>query len=317
MKIGMLFPGYGSQFVGMGKELYDNSRVMQEYFEEASNCLDINFVKLCFASSDAELSRMENAYPALFLIGTSLWAHLKQEGIVPTLVAGYNTGELAAIHAAGGINFPDGLYLLAKYSAFYQEFLSTISVAGLYIDGLSADQLQELSTKVTTKDLSVSIAAYDGSRKHTVMGHTDAIEKIREEIQEYMKDVKVYDAPVEVGLHSELMDPVALNFKLYLEKVDFIDLGLPLLTNAGAKIVTQGDRVKAAFVKQIHSPILWTQCIEHLDECDLILTIGPGQRLLEELRAHYPEKKSIAINTLADIKEVKEIVGIHHEQTEE
>ena len=72
MKVGMLFPGYGSQFVGMGKELYDDSRIIQEYFEEAANCLNINFVKLCFAASDAELARMENAYPALFLLSSRI-----------------------------------------------------------------------------------------------------------------------------------------------------------------------------------------------------------------------------------------------------
>src|SRR3990170_7365662 len=81
MKIGMLFSGYGGQYVGMGKDLYDNSRVMQELFEEASNCLGINFVKLSFASSDAELSSLENAYVAIFLIEVSLYALLNESGV--------------------------------------------------------------------------------------------------------------------------------------------------------------------------------------------------------------------------------------------
>jgi [acyl-carrier-protein] S-malonyltransferase len=74
MKVAMLFPGYSSQFVGMGKELYDEYRVVQEFFEEASNCLNLNFVKLCFASSDAELSKVHKAYPAMFLVSTSIAA---------------------------------------------------------------------------------------------------------------------------------------------------------------------------------------------------------------------------------------------------
>src|SRR5206468_1601039 len=108
---------YGSQFVGMGKDLYDQSRIMQEYFEEASNCLNINFVKLCFASSDAELARAEHAYPALFLVSCALHALIKEQGVQANIVAGYNQGEFSAVYAAGGINFPDGLYLLSKYAS--------------------------------------------------------------------------------------------------------------------------------------------------------------------------------------------------------
>src|SRR5438045_2310441 len=161
MKIGILFPGYGSQFVGMGKELYDESRIMQEYFEEAANCLNVNFVKLCFASSDAELAKMENAYPATFLVSCAIYALLKEEGILlhhggvnpellrregqvtADIVAGYNLGEYAALHAAGGISFPDGLYLLNKYAHFYEQALPALDVGILQITGISTRTLEK------------------------------------------------------------------------------------------------------------------------------------------------------------------------------
>jgi len=108
MKIALLFPGYGSQFVGMGKELYNDYRIVQEYFEEASNCINTNFVKLCFASSDAELSKITNAYTSLFLVGSSIYALLKELEIEPDMVAGYNNGEFAAMFAGGCFSFPDG-----------------------------------------------------------------------------------------------------------------------------------------------------------------------------------------------------------------
>src|SRR3989304_305540 len=104
MKIGLLFSGYGGQDVGMGKDLYDNSRVMQELFEEASNCLGINFVKLCFASSDAELSSLENAYVAIFLIEVSLYALLNESGVSADLFAGHDIGEFAALFSAGSLS---------------------------------------------------------------------------------------------------------------------------------------------------------------------------------------------------------------------
>src|SRR3984957_20471227 len=110
MKIAFLFPGYGSQFVGMGKELYDESRIIQEYFEEASNCLNINFVKLCFASSDAELGKVTNAYGSLFLTRSAIAALLNEQRTVPDVVAWHALGELSAICSMHGISLPDGLY---------------------------------------------------------------------------------------------------------------------------------------------------------------------------------------------------------------
>ena len=119
MKIGMFFPDYGSQYVGMGKDLYDESRLMQEYFEEAYNCLSINFVKLCFASSDAELSALEHAYVSIFLTSVSLAALVKEEGIPYFCGGGHGIGELSAICIIDGISLPDGLYFLQKYALFY------------------------------------------------------------------------------------------------------------------------------------------------------------------------------------------------------
>src|SRR3990170_5846802 len=142
MKIALLFPGYGSQFVGMGKELYDEYRIVQEYFEEASNCLNTNFVKLCFASSDVELGKMGNAYTSLFLVGSATYAVLKEHGIEPDVVAGYNNGESAALFAAGCFSLPDGLYLLNKFCSFYQEIVDEMEVDVLHVTGIATAQLE-------------------------------------------------------------------------------------------------------------------------------------------------------------------------------
>jgi [acyl-carrier-protein] S-malonyltransferase len=304
MKIGMLFPGYGSQFVGMGKELYDDSRIMQEYFEEASNCLNMNFVKLCFASSDAELALMEHAFPALFLVSSSIAALLKQEGIEPAVVVGYNTGEYAAIHAGGGINFPDGLYLLSKYQTWYQELLQNLDVAGIHVKGIASKALQEICAAESSDNETVSIAVYDDHDKQSIMGTTRAVDRVQEKIYE-KEGVHVDDAGLEIGLHSSLMDPVALNFKLHLEKVDFKPLTASLITNADAKVVTHPDFVKSALIKQIHSPVMWYQSLEQCGDCDLIIQVGPGSHLSAQAQTYFPEKKCISIQKKSDIDELK------------
>lgn len=307
MKIGMLFPGYGSQFVGMGKDLYDESRIMQEYFEEAANCLDINFVKLCFASSDVELAQMENAFPSIFLISTSLHAILKEQGIHPTVVAGYNTGEYAAVYAAGGFSLPDGLYLLEKYHEYYRALLNDLDVAGVQIIGVPTDEVKALCQEAARGDQYVSIAFYDSALQHTIMGHTKAIDTIRRKLIDN-KGVDLDDVPLEVGLHSMLMDPVAANIKIYQEKVDFKLLTCPLITNADARMMTEGDLVKSALVKQIHSPVLWHNIVEQLSDCDVVIEVGPGTYLSNTVQKHYPEKKCMSFNKMSDLEEIKKII---------
>lgn len=313
MKICILFPGYGSQFVGMGKDLYDQSRTMQEYFEEASNCLTINFVKLCFASSDAELARSEHAYPALFLISTSLHALIKERGIQAQCVAGYNQGEYAAIYAADGFSFPDGLYLLSKYAALYQEQLEGRDVVGIQIVGLDTEQVTELCSKVTQKKEFANIALYNTDTDTTVFGSSTAIRQMREEIEKQAL-AKIIDVDAAVGLHSSDMDPMAASVKMYAEKVDFKDLTIPLITNADAKEVKYSDQVKSALIKQLHTPVLWAQTMQELAGYDAILAMGPGTQLQQWIQAVYPDKICMTINTQADIDAAAEKLETQPEQ---
>lgn len=307
MKIGVLFPGYSSQYIGMAKELYDDSRIVQEYFEEASNCLNINFVKLCFASSDTELSRIDNAYTAVFLVSSALYAFLKERGVKPFLVAGYNQGEFAALHAAGGITFPDGLYLLSKYALLYSELLGNLDVNGLRVTGIEFEKLQDLCKKVSRADRAASIALYNLPREHIVMGHLETIERVREHLIEY-PDVEMYDADVELGLHSLSMEPVATSLKSYCEKVDFHDTTVPLVTNAFASLVTQSADIKGALMKQIESMVCWYGSLLHLANCDLLLEVGPGTALTEMAKKIYPEKRCVSFNTKDDYKQLEELL---------
>ncbi|MFI5333359.1 MAG: ACP S-malonyltransferase [Candidatus Babeliales bacterium] len=315
MKIGVLFPGYGSQFVGMAKELYDESRIMQEYFEEAASCLDKNFVKLCFASSDSELARIENAYPALFLVTSGIAAVLKDQGITIDAVAGYNLGEYGAIHAASGLSLPDGLYLLAKYASFYETLLSTVSVAGLRLDGVDLLQAQELCAQASNQDARVYVGAHETANTQLVFGDEDAIERVRTLVQEF-PDIHVDTAAIEMGLHSMLMDPVVANLKMYLEKVDFRDLSIPLYTNADAKLVTQGSELKTAVIKQVHVPVLWAEICAQYAAYDLIIIGGPGGKLPQMISALYPEKTCITVTKQADIDTIKALIAEKTDKTE-
>ena len=309
MKIAMLFPGYGSQYVGMAKELYDESRTVQEYFEEAGNCLPINFVKLCFASSDSDLSRMENAYPGTFLVSCAIHALLKEEGIKADIVAGYNLGEYAALYAAGAFTFPDGLYLLSKYASIYQEELASMDVGVIRVQGVATQPLESMCKKASENDEHASIALYTSNTDHIVTGNTDAVAVVRGQASADI-DVIIEEIPVDIGLHSPLMQTVADRLTPYLEKVDFNVLAMPLVCSADVCHVATGEQVRARVIEHIYTPVKWTKVMDSLSDYDVLIEIGPGTMLSTLAKAQYPDKIVMSINKRSDITDLKKILEV-------
>lgn len=312
MKIALLFPGYGSQFVGMGKELYDEYRIVQEYFEEASHVLNNNFVKLCFASSDAELSRMINAYTSLFLVGAATYAVLKEHGIEPDVVAGYNNGETTALFAAGCFSLPDGLYLLNKFCSFYQEAVEGMDVDSLAVTGVPTVQLEKVCKQVSNEQGEAFIVLYNSPTEHIVVGHRDQLAQVQEIVDGLGSTEYV---GVEIGLHSSLMNGVVDLFKSYLEKVDFKDLKIPLISCIDGNIITMGSDVKERFIRHINSSLEWLRVMRMLADYDCILVAAPGDDLCEMVQKQYPEKVVMSIAKKADIDTLKEMILIEPEKT--
>jgi [acyl-carrier-protein] S-malonyltransferase len=307
MKIGIIFPGYGSQYIGMGKELYDQYRIVQEYFEEASNCLDINFIKLCFATSEAELKEIDNAYLSIFLISSAIYALLKEEaGIIPDLVAGYGVGEYSAIHAAGGLSFPDGLYFIKKYVSFYKEALKNLNASIVKITGIKSKDLEAICEEVTNKKDFAQISSYNTDTESLVVGTPGAIAKLSEIVKKQKGKIK--QLSIEYGVHSKLVENVIENLKTYLPKIDFKDLQIPLVKSTDARIVFKGEAVKNGILNQAMSPILWNKVMKSFVDFDLIIEIGPGTMLSEMFKEKYPEKNILSLENQKDLDAIKELI---------
>ncbi|KKP35537.1 MAG: Malonyl CoA-acyl carrier protein transacylase [candidate division TM6 bacterium GW2011_GWF2_32_72] len=304
MKIGILFPGYGSQHLGMAKNLYDEYRIIQEYFEEATNCLDINFVKLCFSSSEPELSQIKNAHASIFLISASIAALLKEEGVKATFVAGSGSGGMAATFASGGISFPDGLYILNKYCTFYEEFLKNNDVSAILISKISEAELKDMCNNCSKDGLLATISFYISDNQFVVAGNTEAVDCVRRLCQDSGRKVSHY--PIESGLHNELMADVVKQARVYLEKIDFKDVEVPVISDVNGNEVTDKNIFTDGFGIQILSPIRWDFVLDKMEDMDLIIQVGPGTELADGAKIRFPRKKIIAINEPQDVNELLE-----------
>ena len=313
MEVVFLFPGYGSQFVGMGKELYDDYRIVQEYFEEASQCLNINFVKLCFASSEAELKKIGNAYPALFLMSSAIYALFKDEEVYPSVLIGNNIGDYAAIAAAGGMSLPDGLYLLSKYVHLYQDYVDTHKVSLLRIEKTDFELAKYLCSLIGTEQ-QIAVAISRGDEEQVVSGDNESIDELKKILDD--KDIAYADEDYGYELHSVLAQSLVDTFSPYLNKVDFKDLSLHVLRSSDAKQIKTKQEIAQTIIERIVQPVRLDLIYQKIANAKLIVHFGLEDRQTNTLTRLYPDIPLMLVTQRSDIMEVKKIMQmqIHTEK---
>lgn len=310
LKIGMIFPGQGSQFVGMCKEFYDTERIVQEIFDDASGALKTNFIKLCFASSDKALKETIVTQTAIFIVSAGIYSLLREKyGIVPDLVAGHSLGEYSAVYAAGGMNFFDTLYLLNKRGEFMKAAIENQNGSMLAVMNLSHEKLLEICSQYddpSSNDQVAELAVFNSPSQTVVSGTLPELESIKKDVE--MMRGKAIFIPVPGAFHSRLMRQAEMNFAHYLLKVDFAPLEIPLVNNIMAQEVRSSESVKLSIVKQTSSHIYWWNSMEHFKNLDLIIEVGPNDKFSKMLKREWPDKEIVSVNNQSDIEQLVKLI---------
>lgn len=300
MKIAVLFPGYGSQYVGMGKDFYKDFNSVRSLFKEASDYLDIDVAHVCFSAPLPELNKIDKAYLSIFVLGCSFFRVLKDIGIDPCVVAGYDTGQYAAVYAAGGFSFIGGLYLVRNYSECYLQLLQAGSYDIIKVNGFTTTKLSQFLGQ------RIAIAANQSRTQHLVSGTREGIDDLRQKLMRASK-VTMYEEGIGLGLNSHLMDPVVEQFKPYLKRIEFVDLSIPLLSNVNAAHITRGVQMKRELIKVANKRLRWDKVVDKLNDVDCIIGVGAQTNILDLAARKFPDKHIIPMNNIDDLQKIKKL----------
>ena len=302
--IAFLFPGQGSQYVGMGKELFENFSLAKQVFEEADDALRFSISKLCFQGPEETLKLTENTQPAILTTSMACLRVLQNEkGFTPQLTAGHSLGEYSSLVASGALAFSDAVRVVRLRGRFMQEAVPVGEGAMAAILGMERDEVERLCEEAAGGDV-LAPANYNSPGQIVISGHTKAVERAVQAVKQ--KGKKAVLLPVSVPFHSALMKGAGDRLAKELEPISVGDLKIPVVTNVEAEINADKERVKPLLVAQVSSPVRWEESMRRVvhEGIERALEIGPG-KVLSGLMKRIDSKIETA--TIEDIQTLKRI----------
>ena len=274
-----VFPGQGAQFVGMGKDLYDNNPLAKELFEKANDILGYRITDIMFAGTDDELKQTKVTQPAVFLHSV-ISALCMGEAFEPKMVAGHSLGEFSALVAAGALSFEDGLKLVYARAMAMQKACEKAPSTMAAIVGLPDEKVEEICAEVNTADSVVVPANYNCPGQLVISGNVEAVNAACEKLKAAGAKRAL---PLKVGgaFHSPLMQPAKDELQAAIEATGFAAPRCPVYQNVDGKPHTDAMEIKANLIAQLTSSVRWTSCVQNMiaDGADDFTECGPGKAL--------------------------------------
>ena len=303
MAVAVVFPGQGSQYLGMGKEFYQEFDVVREVFDRASQRLGFDMARLCFESSEEELTLTENTQPSILTVSYAIYLAIKEMLPEVSFFAGHSLGEYTACVAAGILSFEDAVYAVKNRGRFMQEAVPVGKGAMAAILGLSGDVVEEVCSKVEGV---VQPANYNSPEQIVIAGEKEAVERACSLLKE--KGAKrVVPLKVSAPFHCRLMKPAAERLRGVLAELDFNDAQIPVVSNVTATDVSSGERERELLYIQVTAPVRWYQSVLFMKEkgVDTFVEVGPSRVLSGLIKKTDRKLKTVNVEKPSDLEKLE------------
>ena len=305
----LLFPGQGSQIVGMGSEFYENFDVVKKIFKEADEKLNYNISKLILEGPENELQLTQNTQPAILTVSYSIFKVLKDEFGFEfknfSYFAGHSLGEYSALVCAESLSFNDAVYLLNERGKAMQEAVPVGKGSMLAVLGLKTDELNNMMQNINFKEGICEIANDNANGQIIISGDKDSVQFF----QNLLKEKKIKSIPLKVSapFHCSLMKPAAEIMKNKINKVKFYDPIFEIINNVTAKVEKNSDIIKDLLINQIYSTVRWRESLINMEVAGVknFIEVGPGKALIGMVKRTIKNSNCFSINSIADIKNIE------------
>lgn len=298
-KIAFMFPGQGSQIVGMGKAVADEVKEAEAVFTKADEKLQFPLSKLIFEGPQDQLTLTMNAQPALLTASFAIMQLFKREGISPDYVAGHSLGEYTALVAAEAISFEDGVLAVRKRGEYMEEAVPNGEGTMAAVLGLERDKLYEVAEEVSAGGNPVDLANINCPGQIVISGSKKGVELASVKAKE--KGAKRV-LPLEVSgpFHSRLMKPAAEKFQTVLNNIEIKEAKIPVIGNVTAAEMTAPDEIRERLIEQLYSPVQWEDSVRKMIDLgvDTFIEVGPGKVLSGLVKKVDRSAKIFAVSDL-------------------
>jgi [acyl-carrier-protein] S-malonyltransferase len=308
--IGLVFPGQGSQSMGMGKALCDAHPTLRQIYEEASSVLGYDVAALCFEGPAEKLNLTEHTQPALLVSSMAALRALEPAGIKAAAVAGHSLGEYSALVAAGGMTFRDAVGIVQKRGRYMSEAVAPGTGLVAAVLGLGAEAVKEVCREAASVGV-VQAANFNSPGQVVIAGEKAAVERAIE-IAKTKGCKKAVPLPVSVPVHTPLMQQAADRLAQDLAAIRWSDLKIPLINNAEARRITKATEIQASLVRQLPASVLWEDSVRAMVAMGVktFIEVGPGAVLTGLIRRIVPDAVTMNVNDPKSLDATRAALGV-------